>query len=61
MRLIMRFDCFLNSIVQSFKYGFYVDGHQYELIYENDDVQILRCEDCGCENIGWKKEEYLPW
>ena len=31
----------------------WISGHEYEIKYENDDVQILKCTRCGNTNVGY--------
>ena len=52
--------CFIKTIwCTALRPGFYTDGipiegHSYGEIYNNKDIQVLMCEDCGKVSFGWK-------
>ena len=33
-----------------------VSGHRYLQTYENDDLELLECQECGHVSVGWLKE-----
>lgn len=53
-----RMFCFLGSVISmisSFVFGGYrVSGHDYRLIYENDQIEVCKCEICGKDSISYK-------
>jgi len=53
-----RLDCKLYGIIMSLRYLQPISGHDFEEVYDNSDLQVLRCVYCGEESIGWKKEKY---
>ena len=54
-----RLDCFLYGLWLSLRHLSPVSGHEFIEVYNNRDLQVLRCELCGKESNGWKREEFL--
>lgn len=51
-----RLDCFLWGIWFSIISGKFISGHNYYEVYDSEAVQILKCEYCGYESVGWKRK-----
>lgn len=52
-----RMFCFLRtvwrSIPQILSFSYPIEGHAYYETYKNDDVQILKCMECGKYDVGY--------
>ena len=49
----MRILCFLRGIGYSLIFLNLVDGHEYEEIYNNEEIQVLKCKTCGHLSVGF--------
>lgn len=47
--------CFLKGIWHSILTLKIVSGHDYQEIYNNKDIQVLKCINCNHISIGFKK------
>lgn len=54
----MKILCDITTLVNIIVFGKHISGHSFVLWYENDDVQILRCVECGYESVGYYKSFY---
>lgn len=46
--------CFFNFIIKSISNFKLTTGHHYQLLYENNDIQVFECETCGKIIISYK-------
>ena len=53
----MKIICFLKGIIRSILFFNIISGHDYVEIYDNKDIQILKCELCGHISYGFKGED----
>ena len=53
----MQLLCFIKGIIQSIIHLQIISGHEYQEIYSNKDVQILKCTSCNHLSVGFKKGE----
>ena len=49
--------CFIKGIYNSIKYLSIISGHEYIEIYDNKDIQVLKCELCNHISIGFKGDK----
>lgn len=56
---MLKLDCFLRGLWRSIRYLSIIDGHNFVQVYENEDVEILRCDHCGYESVAYFNEELL--
>lgn len=49
--------CFLKGIWYSLICFEIVSGHDYQEIYDNKDIQVLKCINCNHISIGFKRGE----
>lgn len=54
MQLLCLFKGILLSII-NFKN---ISGHDYIKLYDNEDIQVLKCERCNNISVGFKKGEF---
>ena len=47
--------CFIKGIYRSLMAFNIVSGHDYQEIYDNEDIQVLKCENCNHISVGFKK------
>lgn len=52
----MKIVCLLKGIFTSLIHFNIISGHEYQEIYNNKDVQILKCIKCNHYSIGFKEE-----
>ena len=52
----MKLICFIKGIFRSIVNFNIISGHDYQEIYDNKDIQVLKCETCGNISLGFKKE-----
>lgn len=50
----MKLICFIKGIFRSIINFNIISGHDYIEIYDNKDIQVLRCELCGHISVGFK-------
>lgn len=48
--------CFVKSIIRSLINLSIISGHDFIEIYNNKDIQVLKCEKCNHISVGFKKE-----
>lgn len=48
--------CYIRAIFRSIQSCLIVSGHNYQEIYDNDGIQVLKCETCGHLSIGLKEK-----
>ena len=53
-----RLDCIIKGWFRSLKCWAIVDGCTYREVYKNKDLQVLRCEHCDREDVGWFGSAY---
>ena len=53
----MNIICFIKGIWRSLTTFNIVSGHDYIEIYDNKDLQILKCEKCNHLSVGFKGED----
>jgi hypothetical protein len=53
----MNIICFFRGIFRSIVHLNIISGHNYIEKYDNKDIQILECETCGKNSIGYKVVE----
>ena len=53
----MKIICFIKGIFRSLINLQNISGHDFVEIYDNKDIQILKCEKCNELSIGFKKED----
>lgn len=53
----MQLLCFIKGIIQSIIHFQTISGHEYQEIYNNEDIQILKCINCNHLSVGFKKGE----
>ena len=46
---------FIKRIYRSLMTFNIVSGHDYQEIYNNKDIQVLKCENCNYISVGFKK------
>lgn len=51
----MKLICLLRGVLNSLKTGLIVSGHDYQEIYDNKDIQVLKCITCNHISIGFKE------
>ncbi|MBQ8206762.1 MAG: hypothetical protein IJZ77_04800 [Bacilli bacterium] len=51
----MKIICLLKGIWYSIINLMFISGHEYIEIYDNKDIQILKCETCNHISVGFKK------
>jgi len=52
----MKIICFIKGIFRSIVNFNIISGHNYQEIYDNKDIQVLKCETCENISVGFKKE-----
>lgn len=52
----MKIVCFVKGIFRSIINFNIISGHDYQEIYDNKDIQVLKCEVCNHIAIGFKGE-----
>lgn len=52
----MKIICFIKGIFRSIKHLLIISGHDYIEIYDNEDIQVLKCELCNHISVGFKGE-----
>jgi hypothetical protein len=52
----MEIICFIRTIIRSITTLKIVSGHNYQEIYSNKDIQVLKCETCNRISVGFYKE-----
>ena len=50
----MKLWCFIKGIFRSIISLNTISGHDYQEIYNNKDIQVLKCINCGNISIGFK-------
>lgn len=55
----MKLICFIKGIFRSIINFNIISGHDYIEIYDNKDIQVLRCELCGHISVGFKAKEVM--
>ena len=50
----MKIVCFIKGIFRSILTFNIVSGHDYQEIYNNKDIQILKCINCKHISVGFK-------
>jgi hypothetical protein len=53
---MLKIACFIKGIYRSLMTFNIVSGHDYQEIYDNKDIQVLKCETCNHISVGFKKE-----
>lgn len=49
--------CFFKTIFRTiFSFPYITSGHDYIEIYNNKDIQVLKCEICNHVSLGYKGE-----
>jgi hypothetical protein len=51
----MRIICFLKGILESLVHFNIISGHEYQEIYDNKDIQVLKCTRCNHISLGFKE------
>ena len=46
--------CYLKGIIRSILTFSIVSGHDYQEVYSNKDIQILKCINCNHISVGFK-------
>lgn len=54
----MKIICFIKGIFRSIIHFNVISGHDYQEIYDNKDIQILKCINCEHISLGFKGENY---
>ena len=49
--------CFIKGIYRSLLTFNIVSGHDYQEIYDNEDIQVLKCENCNHISVAFKKAD----
>ena len=49
-----RFICYIKGIIRSILTFNIVSGHDYQEIYDNKDIQVLKCINCNHISLGFK-------
>lgn len=53
----MKIKCFLKTIWRSIIcFPYIVSGHNYIEVYNNKDIQVLKCEMCNHTSVGFKNK-----
>lgn len=52
---MLKIICLIKGIYRSLMTFKIVSGHDYQEIYDNKDIQILKCENCSHISVGFKK------
>lgn len=52
----MKVICFIKGIWYSITNFNIISGHNYQEIYDNKDVSILRCKTCNHISVGFKEK-----
>lgn len=52
----MKLICFIKGIFRSIIYFNVISGHDYQEIYDNKDIQVLKCINCSHISVGFKGE-----
>lgn len=52
----MKIICFIKGIFRSIINFNVISGHEYQEIYDNKDIQVLKCINCNHISVGFKSE-----
>lgn len=53
----MKLICFIKGIFRSIINFNIISGHDYQEIYDNKDIQVLKCINCNHISVGFKVGE----
>lgn len=52
--IMNRLICYIKGIIRSILTFNIVSGHDYQEVYSNKDIQILKCINCNHISVGFK-------